>query len=71
MIVFKKKSFSYHIDCMDSDGKRYILPAKKDPKTGKEITSPYRIYYNPDGSVTVKDDKSGKVIKELPQKNIE
>lgn len=66
MIVLRKKLFSYHIDCMDSDGKRYILPVKKDPETGKEITSPHRIYYNPDGSVTVKDDKTGKVVKELP-----
>ena len=67
-MIIKRKSFSYHIDCKDSDGKRYILPVKKDPKTGKEIISPHRIYYNPDGSVTVKDDKTGKVVKELPSR---
>lgn len=64
----QRKLYSYHYDCKDSEGRKYILPVYRNPDTGEEETSPNRIYYNSDGSITVMEDKTGKIIKEIPAK---
>ena len=67
MRLYRKLFSAYHVDCMDEEGRRFIKIVKKNPVTGKETYSP-RIYYNPDGSTTVRDDKTGEIIKEYPAK---
>lgn len=62
---YRKLFSAYHVDCMDEEGRRYIKIVKKIPVTDKETHSP-SIYYNLNGSTTVRDDKTGEIIKEYP-----
>lgn len=48
--------------------RKCILPVYRNPDTWEEETSPSRIYYNSAGSITVMEDKTGKIIKEIPAK---